>query len=64
MSFPCHFDTSKSLIRIYREGTKEGAKQQDKMVSDEEYSKQYLLNRYKQTQDMNSVRTEPENNLF
>ena len=64
MSFPCHFDTSKSLIRIYREGTKEGAKQKDKMVSDEEYNRQYLLNRYKQTQDMNSVRTEPENNLF
>lgn len=64
MSFPCHFDTSKSLIRIYRDGTKEAAKQQEKMVSDEDYNRQYLLNRYKQTQEMNSIRMEPDNNLF
>jgi hypothetical protein len=64
MSFPSHFDTSKGLVKIFREGTTEGQKQKDKMVSDEDYNKQYLLNRLRQQQDsniMNSSRTEPDN---
>lgn len=63
MTFPAHFDTSKGLIRLFREGTTDGQKQKDKMVSDEEYNRQYLLNRLRQQQDtniMNSSRTEPD----
>lgn len=63
LSFPCHFDTSKGLIKIFREGSSDGQKQRDKMTTDEDYNKQYLLNKLRQQQDvsiLNSHRKEPD----
>lgn len=48
LTFPCHFDTSKGIIRIYRENSIEGKTQQNKMVSDGEHQRQYALNRWNQ----------------
>jgi hypothetical protein len=56
MVFPAHFDTSKSIIKIYRESSKEGKNVQDKMISNGEFQRQYALNRYEQI--MNSGRNE------
>lgn len=58
MTFPAHFDTSKSLIQIFREESREGKRTQEKMISQEQFMKDYAKNRYEQI--MNTNRTEPE----